>query len=357
MWWMLAGCDGGEPPPPDTTWSFRSVVLPEGPGDVIVLDLEQQEPTALLQNVEPLVVDGAGDRVPLVERTYLGFSYGWAPERGFVPGDYELRGAADYPVTRADRFVVSPFGEDALDGSALVGRSWALVDGRTAPTDLGPVGLAQGTVAVVVEALDGDAMTFALVYRSATDGDCVALRDTGAFDEERGGLRWEVDDDELVVPTTEGDVTLPIRDLWLEVEWLADQPTRALGQAAGTVETRALSEVADPEGGPDWACELLSAFGLPCVACTDELATCASVQVVKGSLQEVTPSLDPSALPLCGVDRVTVPVPVPSFTLQCDAVDLELSPVECGCASAGRVAGVPLALAALLALARRRRST
>jgi hypothetical protein len=205
---------------------------------------------------------------------------------------------------------------------------------------------------VAVEAVDGDTMTFAVVYRSL-DGDCVALRDEGAWDPEQGVLRWEVVEETLILPTTEGDVELPARDLWLEVQWLADDLQRAVGQASGTVDTRGLSAQLTPGEGEEGPCGLASALGFPCVACTDAFETCASIQVVKGSLRETT-TLASEGLPLCGVDRVNLDLP--HLTLSCDLpLDVVLDPAQCGCSAVGRLAGLPLAgLGALVFLRRRK---
>jgi hypothetical protein len=355
MWWLLAACDPRAPAPPETSWTFRGAVFPEGPGDVLVLDLDQRRPDDVLVNVEPVVQDAAGRPVELELRSYLGFGYGWAPAGGFVPGDYVLRGAADFPVERQDPFTVAPFGQEAVEGAGLVGRSWELVAGRTAPQDLGPIGFAQGTAAIVVEAVDGDALTFALVFRNV-DQDCVVLRDAAAWDEERGAMRWEVVEQTLTLPTTSGDVALDADDLWLEVEWLAEDTSRAVGQASGSIDTRPLSELLDPGSGPEGACAIAQQLGFPCVACDDGEPTCLGVQVVQGSLRETDRPLDASSLPVCGLDRIDPTLP--DFTLSCDLpIDVALDPAACGCAAPGRQAGAPLLVVAALVLRRRSRQT
>lgn len=351
VWWALAAC-GPRETPSLTTWSFRGASLPGAPGDVVVLDLEQQRPDEVLANVEPVVVDGAGRPVALVERTYLGFSYGWAPAAGFAPGDYVLTGAAAFPVDGVDAaFTVAPFGAGGVDAAELVGRSWALTAARSAPQDLGPLAFAQGTAVVVVESAAGTELGFALLYRGP-GGDCVALRDVGDWDAERGELRWELRGETLFLPTADGDVPLPAEDLWLDLQWLAEDPDRAAGQASALVDTRALSEVLEPGSGPEGTCELAGSLGFPCVPCEDGVRACLGVQVVQGSLSGDGP-LDASGLPRCGLDRVDVTLP--AFTLSCDLpIEGVLDPVACGCAASGRSAAAPLTLAALLVRRRRR---
>lgn len=334
---MLVGCyEGREPPRPthqgttDPTGGLEFAV-PLGPTDPLVVGTAEGPE-------QPIVVDSAGGEVALEPWSPLSGlpASGWVPEGGWAPGSYEVTGVVGSESRQRAAFTVGAFGVAPLDPQTLVGRTWVATS-HWSPWEpaLAFVG-EQRTAGLVVESVEGEELTFWVLGQ--IDGQwCAVLHDTGAISADGSRLDWIRP--ELAGAATDGTAVTGY-DLAVTVGWAAD-PRHAWATGAGLLDTRNVGALAGLGTASDSVCVLLHSFGGTCRACPDGEEVCTDLEAEAVDLWEIDP-LDPTALPLCGLDPVgDVSVEIPPISCDFDPIE-----IDCGCRTVGVQGGLPLLIAA-----------
>jgi hypothetical protein len=318
--------------------------LPTAPDDPVVLEVRRGP--VVERPVEPVVVGPDGEEVVMTELRSGDRVDGWVAAGGFALGPHEIVSAGGVDLTTT--FWISGFGMEEIDASSLVGRAWQLVDGLALPapvTDLVWAALEDGPqVFLVVDEVVGAEVVFRVVVGEGESA-CTALRDRATFD--GPNLVWSVDEATLEVPTTAGDLPVPVTDVEARVEWASPEG------AAWAVVQGAADFLAFDEGSELEMCELAASAGAPCQACpTGGSESCVYAGGIGLDLRE-TYEVPPADLPVCGIDRLDTSAPeIGPFACDLQGLDLDLG---CGCDVLAPRAALPALLVAGALAARRRR--
>ncbi len=337
-------CGGEEPVEPTHEWVEAQVRhLPQAGWDPLLLTLEvtttQGEDTLDVMEVasaRPTVIDAEGSEVELVPATWHDYDYGFVAEPPMSPGPHTVTHLSGYELPETIVFEISDHGQEpaAFDEEAiyLVTSLWGPGIGDLA-TEL----FADIIWLDVLEVTEDD-----IAFRVIVEWEARCEFFVGRAEvDDHGNLHWE----HPGYTVNEDEVPFDVTELRLDLALGPDGDSIAGGEATVVLDTRPIDEAASDTGDAWDTCELVAAFGVECLPCSDGVERCLALGTRGAMLERVDRVF--GELPTCGADFSNLDLP---------EFDFDFGDCASGC-SAGPGAGAwGTWLVALAALRRRRRA-